>query len=346
MTTPVQLAFLGCGRAARTHARVLGRVAPAVRLYFASREADRAASFGRALGGRDTFGSYERALEDSRVTAVVVATPPDRHLELTLAALSAGKDVVVEKPAFFEPQDFEVVRRAARDAARRVLVAENYFYKPLRGCLQELLEDGVVGEPLVLRLNAVKRQSPDGWRAERSRVGGGGLFEGGIHWINLISNLGMEVEALTGVRAGAPEEAGTEETILVAVRFRGTAVGSLAFSWEVPSPLKGVRLSTIYGRAGSIWFESNGIFVLARGVATRFMVPGIRDFSGYRAMWQDFIQALEGGAEPAMTLEMAERDVRFVRDIYRSFADADRSGDSGSGMDRSPGTRPGGDEGR
>ena len=325
---PLRVAFLGCGKAARTHARTLRSVDSSVLLHFASRDPDKAARFTSELGGSGTFASYLAVLEEPSVSAVVVTTPPDRHLELTLAALEAGKDVIVEKPAFFEPADFAAVREASSRAGRRVFVAENYFYKPLRSRLAGLLEEGIVGEPLLLRLNAVKQQSVSGWRADPLRAGGGGLFEGGIHWINLISNLGMEVERVSGYRAGVSKNGepsspnagqGTEETLVVAVEFSGGMVGTLAFSWEVPSPLRGVRFSTIYGRGGSVWFESNGIFVVARGSRTRFFFPGIRDLSGYRAMWSDFLDALRTGQEPAMTLDLAERDVRIIRDVYRSL---------------------------
>jgi predicted dehydrogenase len=318
--------FLGCGQAARTHARILSRVAPGTRLNFASRDHDRAKQFARGFHGAGTFSSYESALADPAAGVAVVTTPPDRHLELTRAALGAGKDVIVEKPAFPAPSDFAEVRELAGSAGRRVFVAENYFYKPLRRRLARLLAEGAVGDPLFLRMNAVKRQEVHGWRADPTRSEGGGLFEGGIHWINLISNLGPEVERVSGVRAGerpghalTDEARGTEESLVVTFEFRGGMVGTLAFSWEVPSPLRGVRISTLYGRGGSVWFESNGIFVVARGSRTRVFFPGVRDLSGYRAMWVDFVDALLTGREPAMTLDLAERDVRFVRDVYRSL---------------------------
>ena len=339
-----EIAFLGCGQAARAHARTLRGLARGIRMHFASRDRARAAEFSSALGGVGAFSSYQAALEDESVDVVVVTTPPDRHLELTLAALGAGKDVVVEKPAFLQEEDFGVVREAARRAGRRVFVAENYFYKPVRRRLVGLLEEGIVGDPLLLQLNAVKRQTVDGWRADRERAGGGALFEGGIHWINLASNLGMEVERASGRRAGMTQAGdGTgpasgrpvEESLVVTLEYRGGMVGTLAFSWEVPSPLRGVRISTLYGRGGSVWFESNGIFVVARGSRTRLFLPGIRDLAGYRAMWTDFLDALHSGREPAMTLDLAARDVRMVRDIYRSLEEnASGAADAGG----APGT--------
>lgn len=333
----IGLAFLGCGSAARMHTRTLRRVAPDARLHYASRDASRAEAFRARHGGAGAFGSYREAIADPGIDAVLVVTPPDSHLELTLEALEAGKDVIVEKPAYPRPDDFGPVREAVARTGRRVLVAENYFYKPLRERLERIVAEGVVGDPLFLRVNAVKRQEAEGWRADPERAGGGALMEGGIHWINLMAGLGLEVERVHGFRPGRPagardgdhgpvDEPGAgragppdERSALVVFEYAGGAVGTLAYSWEVPSPLRGLRISRIHGTRGSVTFESNGVFVFVHGERTRFHVPRPWDISGYRAMFEDFLGALRTGREPRMTLEMAERDVRLVHDAYRSF---------------------------
>ena len=51
--------------------------------------------------------------------------------------------------------------------------------------------------------------------------------------------------------------------------------------------------------------------------------PGFRDLAGYRAMFTDFLAAIRTGNDPLMTLDIAEQDVRLVRDIYRSIAPED-----------------------
>ena len=85
------------------------------------------------------------------------------------------------------------------------------------------------------------------------------------------------------------------------------------------SPLRGIRISKLHGREGSVTFESNGIFVFASGSRTRLTFPGFRDLAGYRAMFTDFLAAIRTGRDPLMTLDIAEQDVRLVRDIYRSI---------------------------
>ncbi|MGK7311566.1 MAG: Gfo/Idh/MocA family protein [Candidatus Longimicrobiales bacterium M2_2A_002] len=315
-TRPLTLAFLGCGEAARMHAKTLDSVAPDVRRIFASRDAARAADFADQLGGLRGHGSYGEALEDPDVDVALVLTPPHLHLELTAAALEAGLDVIVEKPAYPRSSDFERVRGTMEATGGRVLVAENYHYKPLRSTLARLLHEGAVGRPLLLHVDAVKEQSVEGWRDEPDVAGGGALMEGGIHWISLMADLGMEVEAVQGHRP-APDGQ-VERSMLVVFRYEGGTVGTLSYSWEVPSPLRGLRLSRIYGREGALTFESNGLFVFQRGRRLRLHFPGLRDISGYRAMFRDLVEALRTGREPSMTLAKAERDVRIVEEAYRT----------------------------
>jgi predicted dehydrogenase len=303
MPRRLNLVFLGCGAITAAHSRTLRAFSSDVRCFYASREAEKAMSFEKRFRGAGSFGSYGAALADGRMDVALVATPPESHLELVLESLDRGKDVIVEKPAFPRIGDFERVAQEAARTGRRVLVAENYAYKPLVRVLRELLAAGAVGQPLFVQLNALKGQPAVDWRAQTL---GGALLEGGIHWIDLLAHLGPAVRGVRRFRAGSPT--GPERSTLVVVEYADGSVGALQHSWEAPSPLRGLQLSRIRGTAGSIVFESNGLFVLAQGRIRRLVFPGLADLAGYRAMFRDFLRALAGGPEPHMTLDRARSD--------------------------------------
>ena len=117
--------------------------------------------------------------------------------------------------------------------------------------------------------------------------------------------------------------------MMVAFRYDNDAVGSLYYSREIPSLFRGLRLSKLYGRKGIITFESNGLFVLARGNGVpRLVFPGFRDIRGYQAMYRDFHAAIVEGRAPEMSLERAIDDQRLMDDVYSSLRrrpDADRT---------------------
>jgi predicted dehydrogenase len=302
----VRLVFLGTGAVARAHARRLRRYRD-VELAFASRDPARAEALARNLGGA-SYPSYDAAIAAPEVDIVAIVTPPDSHAPLALAALAAGKHVVLEKPALLCATDVDPVAAAAARANRRVFVAENYHYKPALARLRSLLAERVVGDVLFLQVNAIKQQATPGWRGAH-----GALYEGGIHWIDFMTKLG-EVRS---VRGHAPGPRGAvERSMLVTFDYAGGAVGTLAYSWEVPATAQGLRLSKIYGRAGTITFETNGLWVLCHGTKTRLYVPGLRDLAGYHAMWADFVRAWRDDTEAAMTLAHARRDLELVEQAY------------------------------
>jgi predicted dehydrogenase len=312
----VGIAFLGCGAVTRAHTRTLRAVEPRARLFYASRDASRAEGLNAQCRGSGAFSSYASALEDPRVDAVLVATPPAHHLEWTLRALAAGKHVIVEKPPFPRSTDFLDVEDAARRASRQVFVAENYYYKPVLRTLRSMLREGVIGEPRFLDIKALKTQRTHDWRNDPDLALGGALYEGGIHWIAFLAGLGLDVASVHGFRPG--NASGLEREMLVVVRYTEGAVGALFFSWATPALLKGVRMSHIYGTKGTIRFESNGLFVLALGNRRRLTFPGVRDLTGSRAMFRDFLTAIRTGAQPEYTTALARRDLELVEAAYRT----------------------------
>ena len=312
--TPVRIVFLGCGAAARMHSRLL-RNMPNVDLSYGSRDLRRADACVRDFGGRKAFSSYEEAVADN-ADVVVVATPTASHRELALFALRAGKHVIVEKPAFMRSAEADEIRAVASEMRRQVLVAENYAYKPIARRLRRLVQQGELGEVRFVSINATKRQRIDGWRAQPELAGGGALFEGGVHWVSFVANLGLEVQEAHGYPTASDESA------LVVFRYANGAVGTLAYSWELPAPFGGLRLSKIQGTLGAVTFESNGLGMVVTGRS-----PGVyvfaRDFLGYRAMWRDFLNTLRTGGEPEFTLDMAQRDLRLLEQAGATARDAE-----------------------
>ncbi|MBV6522848.1 MAG: Inositol 2-dehydrogenase/D-chiro-inositol 3-dehydrogenase [Gemmatimonadaceae bacterium] len=308
-------AFLGCGAITRRHSRLL-RTISAARRFHASRDPSRAVAANVELRGDGAFDSYEAALADARVTCAVIASPPSTHRPLALEALAAGKDVVVEKPAFLTSADVDDVLAAAASNNRMALVAENYHYKPLVGALREIVASGDLGVVRFIHVNALKRQVAPGWRDDVALAGGGALFEGGVHWVHLMASLGLTVRRVRASRPDA-QSGSPERSMLVTFDYEGGAVGTLAHSWEIPAPFGGVRFSGIFGTEGSAHFESNGLVLWQRGRRARMRMPGLRDFLGFRGMWRDFVRTLETRRQPLMTVEAARRDLALIEQAYR-----------------------------
>jgi predicted dehydrogenase len=324
MSSPLRIAFLGCGFITRVHSRSLRGLRHHIVLSYASREQGRAEDYCRRFAGERAFGSYEAAIHDPSVDAVVVAVPPRFHLGLTLEALAAGKHVLVEKPAFPRTEDYAHVIDARDRAARVVIVGENDHYKPLAVEVRRLIAEEAIGEMVFADFVTIAKRlkTADDWRNDEAMAGGDAFFEEGIHWLHFAGSLGPRITRIRGFRPSVSNEGPDRraKSMLVAFHYDNGAVGTLYYSREIPSLLRGMRVSKIFGRKGVMTFESNGLFIVARGHGVpRVLFPGMRDIRGYRAMYVDFLGAIRERRAPEMSLERAIDDQRLMDQVYATI---------------------------
>jgi predicted dehydrogenase len=321
MRKPLHLAFLGCGFITQVHSRHLKGFKSDIICSYASRDRAKAEEYCRRYQGAGSYADYTAAIDDPRVDAVVVAVPPNLHLDLTLRALGAGKHVLVEKPAFPRIEDYRAAIDARNEAKRVVLVGENDHYKPLAIVLRKLIAQGAIGEMVFAHFTTIAKRlkTATDWRNDEQMAGGDAFFEEGIHWLHIAGSLGPKIVSIEGYRPSLSRDGPDTraKSMMVAFRYDNDAVGSLYYSREIPSLFRGLRLSKLYGRNGIITFESNGLFVLARGRGVpRLVFPGFRDIRGYRAMYRDFHAAIAEGRSPEMSLERAIDDQRLMDSVY------------------------------
>jgi predicted dehydrogenase len=110
---------------------------------------ERALAAGRALPGLENgkfFTSFERAIQEVKADAVLIASPSFLHGPQALQALDAGLAVMVEKPFSLDFSEALAVVERAHAVGRPVLVAENYRFFQAERTLRRLLDDGAIGQ--------------------------------------------------------------------------------------------------------------------------------------------------------------------------------------------------------
>lgn len=96
--------------------------------------------------GVDGIANVDDLLARDDVDAVVIATPVGTHAPLGLAALRAGKHLLVEKPLAGNVRDAEAMVAAARDAERVLMVDHTFIYSgPVRK-IKEIVDSGELGD--------------------------------------------------------------------------------------------------------------------------------------------------------------------------------------------------------
>jgi predicted dehydrogenase len=313
------LCILGCGRFAAFHARAARRLGPAVAVSFASREPGRADAFRHRFGGVAAFGSYEAALADPRVDAVVVCTPHHLHAELAWRAAGQGKAILVEKPMARTLAEADAMLAAARAAGVVLMVAENLHFMPAFVAARRELRAGAIGPVRQVVVNARGYRPPGAWRRRREHMGGGVLIDGGIHYVHLLRDWAGPVAAVT---ASAPPnllgELEGEDSIFLLLRFAGGAVGSLACSLASPG-LPSWQWAVATGSEGSLGVDHRGRALWVWGRGRRRLRVFLRDRRGLVRQLREFVGAVRDDGPAGLSPESAREDLATVLAAYRSL---------------------------
>jgi predicted dehydrogenase len=144
-TTPVRFGVLGTGRITRRLVAELQQNEAVRVTAIASRDASRAAWYADQFGIPAGLQGYQRLVESDDVDAVYVALPPAEHARWAVAALSAGKHVLCEKPLALSGTEAESIDRAAREHGVHWLDATAWPHHPRTARMAEIISGGSLG---------------------------------------------------------------------------------------------------------------------------------------------------------------------------------------------------------
>jgi predicted dehydrogenase len=232
LSPPLGVGVVGLGEIGQVHLRGF-QGAPELTRVRGVTDLDpslRAAS-AAATGAAERATLYE-LLADERVDAISVCVPHSLHREVALAAIAAGKHVLLEKPMAVSVAECDEILEAAARAGVRVGVSHNQLCYPshVRAC--QLVQSGALGRPLLLRMRLGIGGKFVGWRADPAATGGGLLFDAGVHRFYMARALCGEVREVAAM-ADAPRERG-EDLAVVLLRFASGALGVIEANYHCP----------------------------------------------------------------------------------------------------------------
>ncbi len=160
-----------------------------------------------------TYSTYEELLQDPAVDAVVIATPTLLHAPIALAAIAAGKHVLVEKQLGMTYAETMLMYEAAKNAGVRHMTAFTYRFVPAMRYLKHLVGQGTIGLPRHLRVARIQ-DFPEvdlGWRQHRSLAGSGEVGDMGAHRIDFCQDVvGPIARVVSVTRTFAPQRTGRD----------------------------------------------------------------------------------------------------------------------------------------
>ncbi|BAT59617.1 putative 4,5-dihydroxyphthalate dehydrogenase [Variibacter gotjawalensis] len=226
----IGVGILGAGFFGEFHARAVRAVdGVEVRAVCANPMAE-AEVFAKQYGGT-AYDDWRELIADSSVDAVVVATPHHLHAPMVIAALEAGKHVLVEKPMALSVAECDAVIAVSRKANTTLMVGHIlHFAKP---CLvaQDILARGELGRPLAASSSLVKfwmEENRRGWHLDPA-TGGGMLMTAGIHALDaLLWFMGGEVKQISAAGGALFHEQKADDSLMLLVRFDDNRIGQVA----------------------------------------------------------------------------------------------------------------------
>lgn len=141
----IGIAFAGGGLVAELHGRAVA-ACPRARFVGVFDPNEAAAEARVAQLGGKVYADLNELVADPAVDAVHVLTPPEGHLPSTLAALAAGKHVLLEKPVAETAEDIRIMITAAEASGRLLVPAHNYIHAPSIIQTRRLIDEGKLGE--------------------------------------------------------------------------------------------------------------------------------------------------------------------------------------------------------
>jgi predicted dehydrogenase len=272
---------------------------------------------------------WKTAVAAPDVDAVIVATTNDSLAPVTLAAIEAGRPVLVEKPAARSVQEITPLIEQARLKGIHVQVGFNHRYHPAFRQARQILDSGVLGELMFLRA----RYGHGGrvgydreWRADPKIAGGGELLDQGVHLIDLSRWILGDFTSVEGRADTFYWDMPVEDNGFLLLR---TAQGRVAWLHASCTEWKNLFSFEIYGREGKLHIEGLGGSYGVERLSYYHMLPQmgppettIWEYPGADLSWElelaDFEEGAAGRRCSAPGLRDAAAALGVVEQIYRN----------------------------
>lgn len=330
--------IIGLGAIATVHAKAIGTMKDGYLAACFDMVPGKAEKFAGEWGCRP-YEKLEEFLADPELDVVTVTTPSGAHHDVALAALKAGKNVVVEKPMEITTDRIDDLIRTAK--AQGVLLAgvfqSRFFDAPK--AVKQAIDEGRFGRITLVNAQVEWYRSQEyydkiGWHGTWKMDGGGALMNQGIHAIDLLGWFGGPVDEVYGNAAClAHERIEVEDTAVATVRFKSGALGVIEGT-TASYPGFSKRIEVCGSKGSAIIEEENLVYwqfdeerpedaeirkqcmgSTSNGGAHNPLDVG---YMGHAREFEDVVRALRTHTAPAIPGEEARKAVEIITSIYRS----------------------------
>lgn len=320
----MNFAIVGCGLIGQKRAKCLGshRLVVVVDV-----ELSRAEAMLKIYPGTSASTNWQESVRRADVDAVFVCTPHHLLSPIALAAIEAGKHVLVEKPGGRNVAELAPLVEASRRKGVMVKVGFNHRFHPAMRRSREYLDAGALGELMFLRArygHGGRVGYEKEWRAVPEISGGGELLDQGMHLIDLAGWVLGDFAQVDGFTHTYFWDMPVDDNAFVMLRTPKDQIAWLHVSW---TEWKNMFSLELYGKTGKLHWEGLGGSYGQERLTYYKMSPHmgppetvVHEFPGPDESWerefQDFLESIARRRRPCGDLEDAAKALHVVDTLY------------------------------
>lgn len=246
--TTLRWGIAGPGKIAHTIATAFSDVPNGELVAVGSRARERAEAFASMHTIPRAHGSYQELCDDPAVDAIYIATPHPQHTDIALAAIAAGKHVLVEKAFTSTVADTTRIIEAARSAGVFCMEAMWTRFNPGMAWVREVLAQDGIGDIRGVHgdLTAYRAYDPED-RLFDPDLGGGALLDLGVYVLSFVQHILGAPERLYAVGSRLPN--GVEGDVSILLQYANGVSSTLTAGFTAYGPGR----MMILGSEG--WFD-------------------------------------------------------------------------------------------
>jgi predicted dehydrogenase len=345
----VRAGVIGCG-AGLFHLEGYAENPRATVVALAGLDAERCRSLAKQFDVPAIYGDYAELIAQPDIDAVSVAVPNNLHLPVCVAALEAGKHVLVEKPLARNAEEGERIVQAAKASGKILAIAFNRRHRHDVALLKQHVERGGLGRIYYAKAFWMRRAGIPGfgtWFTRKEQAGGGPLIDLGVHVLDMALYL-MGNPAAASVTAATYAELGSrgkgawtgsrfavaydnpyevEDLATAFIRLEGGAVLQLETCWAAYTGMTDEFGVTLFGDEGGAEIHVKDYALTGtlrtfgdfEGIPTDAM-PRLQKTHGHSEIIKGFVSGILDGTPVSPSGEEGLDRTRLIDAIYRSAA--------------------------
>jgi predicted dehydrogenase len=287
----------------------------------AARDRSRAEAFAAQRGVEKVHQTYADVIDDPEVGVVYNALVNSLHAKWNLYALSAGKQVLSEKPFASNGVEAALVRDVARTASGQIVEGFHYLHHPVNQRLRELVTSGELGEvrevDIQLTMSAPPACDPR-WSLE---LAGGATMDLGCYVLNAARQIGRWLDQAPSVVSAEAtlKEPEVDSAMSVEVTYPGGIHGRLR--WDMDAAGREM-VWTVVGSAGTAVVPAFAVpqmdnrILITRNGSTELQTLG--DQTSYTYQLAALADTPETGAEFPIDVDDSVANAELIDDVYRA----------------------------